>query len=153
MRILFWAAVILLSRFDHFSCCCIPSPCPVSATTAVLLLYCFTLPYLCKHSCVSDGCFTYVCVCVLALKLFPPSSAWPLSGKEWELGKILNLVIPALEEPLFPCPASCWCSWAPAVPLGDREAQIQQRFCLLPCSRLLSETASVGPHCWVGNGE
>lgn len=69
----------------------------------------------------------HVCVCVLALELFPPSSAWPLFGKggkkAWEDLESGHpcLMLPTLEEPPFPCPASCWSSWAPAMLLGGRK--------------------------------
>lgn len=64
MRILLGLLLFYSQGSIVFARCCIPSPFPVSAATAVLLLYCFTLPCLCKHSCVADGCFTYVCVCL-----------------------------------------------------------------------------------------
>lgn len=122
-------------------------PSPVSATTAALLPCCFTLPYLCKHVCVADGCF----VCVLALELFPPRSACPffLGGereKTWEDVESDHpcLIPPALEEPL-----SCLllvqlgsCGAA-----GMQEEQIQQHPCPPAHSGLCSEAVLVGPHC------
>lgn len=63
-----------------------PSPCPVSATTAALLLYFFTSPYLCNHSCVADGRFMYVCVC-LGLGVISSKYCLASLGKKENLGR------------------------------------------------------------------
>lgn len=126
MRMHFGLLLFCSQHLIIFTGCCIPSPCP----------------YFCNHSCGAAvllhlalplqtqlcGWWPFrVCVCVLASELFPPSPAWPLFEKErkktWgdlESGRPC-LMLPALEEPLLLCPASCWSGWAPTVLLGGRK--------------------------------
>lgn len=127
--------------------CCIPSPHLISAKTTALLLHPFPMPYFCNHKHVPG-------VCVWASELLPLGSAWPLYGKE-NLGR-------SWTWSFLPDATCLKTSCSLVLPLGglaglllchlQAENADHQHFCLLPHNRLLSETALVGPHGWVGNG-
>lgn len=110
-----------------------------SANTTAPLMFCFTLPYLCKHSCVAGG---WVCLClgVPSFKFFMGKNI----GRDSE--HCHRCLMPPAGEPpvLLPCllvqlGSSC-AGWR-------QDTQICQHFGLPPHSRLLSETALLLPHC------
>ena len=123
MRMLFGLLLFYSQSLIIFTSCCIPSPalflqpqlhcccialsCLISANTAVWLM-----AVSCMCVCLGHG--------VISSK-FCLASFWERK-KTWEDLESGHpcLMPPALEELLFPCPASCWSSWAPAVPLGGR---------------------------------